>query len=62
MECARRNLPKPDVEIMEWNAGKRGGLTARVRLKFARVVSGPILLGAGSHYSAGLFGLERDSA
>jgi CRISPR-associated protein Csb2 len=61
MECARRNVPKPDVEIIEWTEGERGGLTARIRLKFARGVSGPVLLGAGSHYGAGLFVVECDS-
>ena len=35
-ECERRGLPKPEVELLELNAGPNGGgLAARVRLRFA---------------------------
>jgi CRISPR-associated protein Csb2 len=58
-ECARRGLPKPDVDIVEWKVGERGGLAARVRLRFVKAVAGPILLGANSHFGSGLFCLDH---
>ncbi len=57
-ECARRGLPTPAVEILDWREGPRGGLAARARLVFASIVRGPILLGTGSHLGAGLFGID----
>ena len=55
-ECERRGLPKPEVELLELNAGPNGGgLAARVRLRFAVAVAGPIMLGRDSHKGGGLF-------
>ena len=54
-ECERRGLPKPEVELLELNAGPNGRLAARVRLHFAVAVAGPIMLGRDSHKGGGLF-------
>ena len=55
-ECKRRSLPKPEVELLELNAGPNGGnLAARVRLRFAVAVEGPLMLGQDSHSGGGLF-------
>ena len=55
-ECERRGLPKPEVELLELNAGPNGGgLAARVRLRFAVAIEGPIMLGRDSHKGGGLF-------
>jgi CRISPR-associated protein Csb2 len=54
-EAARRGLPRPAVEVLAVDERPRGGLAAKLRLTFATVVVGPILLGAGSHFGAGLF-------
>ncbi len=55
-ECERRGLPKPEVKLLELNAGPNGGnLAARLRLRFAVVVEGPIMLGRDSHMGGGLF-------
>ena len=55
-ECERRRLPKPEVELLELNVGPNGGgLAARVRLRFAVAVEGPVILGRDSHSGGGLF-------
>ena len=55
-ECERRGLPRPKIELLELNAGPNGGsLAARMRLRFAVAVAGPILLGRDSHKGGGLF-------
>ena len=55
-ECDHRGLPRPQVEVLEINAGPNGGnLTARVRLGFAVAVEGPIMFGRDSHKGGGLF-------
>lgn len=55
-ECERRGLPRPEVELLELIAGPRGGnLAARVRLRFAVAITGPVLLGRDSHTGGGLF-------
>ena len=57
-ECQRRSLPRPEVELLELNAGPNGGgLAARVRLRFAVAVEGPIMLGRNSHRGGGLFAM-----
>ena len=59
-ECGHRGLPRPQVEVLEIKAGPNGGnLTARVRLRFAVAVEGPILLGRDSHKGGGLFGIAH---
>src|SRR5207237_12284 len=37
-ECARRGLPRPEVEIVQSKIGLRGGLTVRARLHFKTAV------------------------
>jgi CRISPR-associated protein Csb2 len=59
-ECARRRLPRPDVDALDVTIGPRGGLAARVRLRFTVAVEGPLLLGQGSHSGEGEF--ARDGA
>ena len=55
-ECERRGLFRPEVELLELDAGPNGGdLAARVRLRFAVAVQGPIMLGRDSHKGGGLF-------
>ena len=55
-ECERRGLSKPKIELLELNAGPNGGsLAARMRLRFAVAVVGPIMLGRDSHKGGGLF-------
>jgi CRISPR-associated protein Csb2 len=55
LECQRRGLPRPNVEIIETNAGPRGGVRAIARLEFAVAIAGPLLLGRDSHMGGGLF-------
>ena len=56
-ECVRRGLPKPTtVEILEAHAGPRGGRpTAKVKIRFAVALHGPLMLGRNSHTGGGLF-------
>lgn len=56
VECVRRGLPKPQVEICEFSTlPNGGGLSARVRLTFLTAVRGPLFLGKDSHMSGGVF-------
>lgn len=56
MECGRRGLPKPKIELLEFSAGPNGGnLVARIRLSFAIAIQGPLMLGRDSHMGGGLF-------
>jgi CRISPR-associated protein Csb2 len=56
LECVRRGLPRPEVEVLDLAAGRRGGgLAARVRVRFAVPVAGPVLLGRDSHAGGGVF-------
>ena len=56
-ECARRGLPTPkEIHILEVGTGPRGGRpTARLNLRFAVAIRGPLLLGRDSHAGGGLF-------
>ncbi len=56
-ECARRGLPKPtSIEILTATAGPRGGRPeAKVEIRFAVAVRGPLMLGRNSHSGGGLF-------
>ena len=59
-ECERRGLPKPEVELLALNIGPNGGgLAARVRLRFAVAVEGPVMLGRDSHKGGGLFASDE---
>lgn len=54
-ECERRGLPRPEVDLLQLSTGPKGGIAARLRLRFAVAVSGPVLLGRDSHRGGGLF-------
>lgn len=55
-ELRRCNWPVPQsVEILASFRGPRGGLSGRLRLTFAVVQSGPLLLGRTAHKGGGLF-------
>ena len=56
-ECHRRGLPTPvAIDVRDVEAGPRGGRpSATLRLSFANVVHGPLLLGRDSHLGGGLF-------
>src|SRR5262249_27070956 len=53
-ECERRGLPKPEIELLDLSVGPNDGVAARLRLRFAVAVAGPILLGRNSHQGGGL--------
>ena len=57
VECVRRGLPTPtEIHAIDVGAGSRGGRpTARLKLRFAVAVRGPLLLGSDSHSGGGLF-------
>jgi CRISPR-associated protein Csb2 len=55
-ECARRGLPRPEIEMLDVIAGPNAGhLWAHARMRFSAAVKGPILLGRDSHAGGGLF-------
>jgi CRISPR-associated protein Csb2 len=58
LECLRRGLPRPAVQVKALEAGPRGGVRAYAQLDFAVAVSGPLLLGRDSHSGGGLFRAE----
>jgi CRISPR-associated protein Csb2 len=58
VECERRGLPRPEVELLDLSLGPKEGVTARLRLRFGVAVAGPILLGRDSHSGGGLFEAE----
>ena len=55
VECERRGLPRPEITILEWNAGQRTGLQGKLRLKFKDAIEGPIILGRNRHRGGGVF-------
>jgi CRISPR-associated protein Csb2 len=55
IECVRRGLPKPEIDVLQVDRRSRSKLQARVRLRFQRALNGPILIGQGSHFGWGLF-------
>jgi CRISPR-associated protein Csb2 len=55
VECGRRGLPKPDVELLDCSSSSKGHLGAHLLLHFAVGVEGPVLLGRDSHQGGGLF-------
>ncbi|MBV6488948.1 MAG: hypothetical protein GHHEDOFH_02925 [Pseudorhodoplanes sp.] len=58
-ECLRRDLPRPEVEILKFSTVPNGGgLVAQARLRFAVAVHGPLLLGRDSHKGGGVFAIE----
>ena len=59
LECLRRGLPRPKVDVLDFSAlPNGGGLAARARLHFAVAVRGPLLLGRDSHQGGGVFAVE----
>ena len=58
LECHRRGLPVPSVEIISITTGKRGRFQAETRISFAVAVAGPLMLGRESHKGGGLFFAE----
>lgn len=55
-EIARRGLAQPEhIEVLGLQSGPRGGVAARLRLRFAVAVSGPLLFGRTRHMGGGLF-------
>lgn len=62
LECDRRGLPRPKVEVINVALGPRGGVSGCLRLAFGVAVAGPLLLGTGSHFGAGLFAAEQSRA
>jgi CRISPR-associated protein Csb2 len=61
VECGRRGLPRPDADVLDLTAGPKGGnLAARIRLRFAVAVNGPLLLGRDSHTGGGLFAVADE--
>lgn len=49
VECRRRDLPFPEIEILSCRPGIEGRIAARLRLTFAVALPGPVMLGRGSH-------------
>ena len=58
-ECARRELPAPEVTVGDVWARPRIGLEGHVMLAFRVAVAGPLLLGQNRHFGGGLFGAVR---
>jgi CRISPR-associated protein Csb2 len=58
-ECARRGMPQAAVQVLERIAGRRGGLVGRIQLTFPRPITGPLMLGADSHFGSGVFAAEH---
>jgi CRISPR-associated protein Csb2 len=54
-ECRRRGLPVPAIELLELADADALCVSARLRLRFAAAVAGPVLLGRDSHQGGGLF-------
>ena len=56
-ECHRRGLPAPrSVEVLDVGAGPRGGRPhAKLKIRFAAAIRGPLMLGRDSHIGGGLF-------
>lgn len=51
-----RGLPEPEcVEILSLSEGRRGGVSARLRLRYRVVVEGPLMLGRRGMKGGGLF-------
>lgn len=55
VECARRGLPRPQVELLSIEPGTKSKPHARLKLWFKTPTNGPILIGEGAHLGSGLF-------
>jgi CRISPR-associated protein Csb2 len=60
LECRRRGWPEPICEVVAVFEGPRGGLAARLNLRFTSARSGPIALGRTAHLGGGLFEAAGD--
>lgn len=54
-ECRRRGLPEPEVDVLEIRQGRQKGIRARLRLRFAVTVAGPMALGQSAMKGGGVF-------
>lgn len=54
-ECRRRDLPVPEVEILDCPPKTDGRIAARLRLTFAVGVAGPLILGQDCRRGGGPF-------
>lgn len=55
LECERRNLPRPEVTVLNWASDPKSGLRGNLQIKFSSRVTGPIVLGRSRHLGGGLF-------
>lgn len=55
VECRRRGLPEPVVDVLDVRGLTGVGLTGRARLTFRVAVAGPMVLGRSRHLGGGLF-------
>lgn len=53
-ECRRLGLPLPSVEVTNIRGVRGVGVTAHLRMRFPRVVLGPLMLGRTRHLGGGL--------
>ena len=60
-ECRRRGLAEPAVDVLSVEDGPRGGIAARLRLRFRVAVRGPILLGRDAQRGGGLFAAVEEA-
>ena len=60
LECGRRGIPRPAVKVLDLEIGpKGGGVAARLWLRFATAIRGPVMLGRDSHKGGGLFASDE---
>lgn len=60
-ELSHRGLPAPvDIQVTDILSGPRAGLSARLTLRFAQPVTGPILLGRDAHRGGGMLGVRAN--
>lgn len=55
VECERRGMPRPRVEVVNWSAESGVGLQGYLRLSFRNAISGPVVLGRTRYLGGGLF-------
>jgi CRISPR-associated protein Csb2 len=60
IECWRRGLPTPDVEVLDYINEPDRRIAAHLLLHFAVRVAGPLVLGRDSHQGGGLFLAKAD--
>jgi len=61
-EIRKLGLPEPmDIEVIQLHQGPRGGLSGKLRLRFAVAVPGLVLIGRTRHFGGGLFSVSVNS-